>query len=130
MCAMLLMATGCQKQYVKKSSKKQHAVSLQESIARLSDIPDAPLETVALKVVKSEQVPDNLQIFYSFDSLSKRDIKTFYIEEMERLGWQLHFGFDGDEDVLEFVKPSGIVCLVVIRKSSFVITVVKLKDML
>ena len=98
---------------------------------RLSDVPDAPLHVVVRSVVKSEQTPDDLQVFYEYGSLGRQEIKNFYMEEMERLGWRLNFEFEGAELLLEFIKPNGMLCIISFRnKNSFVMTMIKKKDML
>lgn len=97
------------------SDKKNQNVLLQESIARLACIPDVPLGVQVQSVIKAEQDPDSVQLFCRYGAVAQKYLKSFYIEEMERIGWKLLSEHDGEEVLLLFEKPSGAVCSVSIR---------------
>lgn len=126
--SVIVMLSACQKNMQKHQNK---ALQLQESVARLSEIPDTPLHVVIQKVLKSEQNPDNLQIFCEFSKMPRNDLKSFYMGEMERLGWKLDAEYEGMEHLLNFSKPDGSICLLSFRdKHQLVITLIKKKEML
>lgn len=104
-------------------------ISLQESIARLSSIPDVPLGVQVKNIIKLENDPDSLQVFCYYGSMKAKDLKIFYNEEMERIGWRLIAEYDGAEILLNFEKPSGIICVISIRMDrQLVITLITKKE--
>lgn len=123
---LLFFLASCSKQL-----KKREVLELQTSVARFSQIPDAPVYATVKKVVRSEKNPDDAQVFYNCQGLTGlQDIKLFYIEEMERSGWQLDLEYEGHEVLLEFSKPSGMVCHISIRsKNNYVVTLIQKKEM-
>lgn len=127
-CVVLLLAlSSCgYKSSLKKSTDK---ALLQESIARLSNIPDVPLAVQVRNIVKSEQDPDSVQMFCHYGSMSVQDLKSFYVEEMERLGWKLQAECNGLESLLYFAKPLGDMCVVSIRShKQLVLTLMTKKE--
>lgn len=104
---------------------------LQASLARFSEIPDAPIYVKVRDIVRSLLHPEDVQVFYDLGKADKVEVKDFYIEEMERRGWRLHAQYDGLEYFLEFVRPSGMICIVSIRdKQKMVVTLLKKGDRL
>ena len=110
--AMITLSSCSANRTFKKSVDK---TLLQESIARLSNIPDVPIGVYVRNIVKSDQDPDSVQIFCHYGSMSAQDLKCFYFEEMERVGWKLKAEHAGVEYLLYFAKPSGDICIVSIR---------------
>lgn len=125
----LLMLSSCH--YGLRLGRKAQRFELQESIARISIIPDVPLAVSIVNIVKSEENPNDLQIFCHYGSMLKKILKSFYIEEMERFGWNLIHQCDGQELLLLFENPQGITCVVSIRdKKQLVITILQKKETL
>ncbi|MCX5923673.1 MAG: hypothetical protein NTU89_03865 [Candidatus Dependentiae bacterium] len=118
----LVFIGGCQNKkaaLVKpQKQKKQDKLFLQESVARISQLPDCPFGFEVKKIVTDENNSENLQIFYQStnkDLIDYRMIKDSYSSDMELLGWNLSYEFGGPDLILMFVKPSGKACMISLR---------------
>lgn len=118
----LLVATGCQHKKSTQQSylkQKEDSFALQESIARISDIPDGPVGFKVKEVEKDESNPDNVRIEYKAkrkEAVQLEDIKKLYCSNMELLGWDLTSIFEGQELLMLFEKPRGKKCVVSLRR--------------
>lgn len=96
------------------SSKAPRKISSEEQArqfeARLIDIP-IPIASKATDVCTDSG--GCKQLAYS-SPLSFEEIKKFYIQEMERFGWQQEYVFEGNELLLNFTKPQRF-CAVSVR---------------
>ncbi|MFA5998531.1 MAG: hypothetical protein WC747_00725 [Candidatus Babeliales bacterium] len=117
-CMVLLVVTGCQHKKTKVVSR-QDSFALQESIARLCDIPDGPVGFKVKEVEKDEGNSDNVRIEYKArkkEVVQLEDIKKLYSCNMELLGWNLTSIFDGQDELLMlFERPRGKKCIVSLR---------------
>jgi len=127
---LLSMFSGCQnkKTVNKKMSRlaKQSQMSLQESLARISDLPDGPFGFQVKKMITDQQSPENVQIFYQAldkDTVDYNKIKESYCGDMELLGWKLDSVFDGQDMILVFVRPSGKMCMISLRHGGKLVVV-------
>jgi hypothetical protein len=118
----LVFMGGCQskKQALVKPQrqKKQDKLFLQESIARISQLPDCPFGFEVKKIVTDDNCSENLQIIYQSIDKELVDyhlIKDSYCSDMELLGWNLSYEFEGQDLLLLFVKPSGKTCMISLR---------------
>lgn len=121
-CFALLVSlfSGCQKHIEKQKrlahDKQTKMYELQESIARLVDIPDVPLQCKIIAIAESEQGSSEFQLICDCALMLHADIISYYKEEMERIGWQLQSEYDREgEALLVFIKPGGSVCTVSLR---------------
>jgi len=121
-CVVLMFVSGCQnkKNAHKKSSypKKQEHLFLQESVARISDLPDGPFGFDVKKIVKDDSNKENIQIYYQAknkEAVDYNEIRNSYCSDMELLGWNLASMFDGEELILIFVRPLGKTCVISLR---------------
>jgi len=137
MFLMLFMClAGCQKNIQQKQKKQQEQVAqkveidpLQETIARLSDIPDVPMSTTMQKIEQSDRDLNQVQIFCDVGSVGWKELCDYYENEMERLGWSLQGRCDLQVGLIVFVKPSGSLCVISMRsQKGMVITLLKKKD--
>lgn len=131
----LLFFSSCQKNLSKKGvcdvEQYHDARALQESVARMLDIPDVPLPVVIKNITYASPESDQLQICCDMAGMNKVELYAYYEGEMERLGWSLQGAYDGLEGMLVFVKPGGSLCVISIRDHKcMVITVIKKKDLL
>lgn len=110
--------------------KEAQKMAMEESIARLSMIPDVPFGIEVLDVIKSKSNPNAVQVICKYTiSQSIEDLKSFYLQEMERLGWKLQAEYEGNEIILLFVKAEVYSCMISIRKKQeFVITLLVKKE--
>jgi len=104
---------------VKKKIKKLFLTDMKELIhlqeAKLVDVP-IPLNS---KPIIDFFMPDTTKHEIALGYISGmflEDATQFYIQEMERLGWQNLAYFSNCESLLNFVKP-GKICVVSIRPS-------------
>lgn len=91
----------------KKLSAKEQAQQIE---ARLVDVP-IPVAVKPMAVSFSDR--GNKLLSYN-SALSAKEIKKFYIQEMERFGWKQEYYFEGDEMLLSFKKPDRF-CSVSVR---------------
>lgn len=131
---MIVFFSSCQKNVLKKQQKnvflQQEIEALQESVARLSDIPDVPLPVMIKKIENTNAEQDQLQIICDVYDISRADLYSYYEGEMERLGWQLQGSYDQQEGLLVFVKPGGSLCVISLRDhQQMIITIMKKKDL-
>ena len=94
--------------------KKRKKISIKEQAkqieARLVDVP-IPVAVKPMAVSFGDRATKLL----SYNSeLSAKEIKKFYIQEMERFGWKQEYYFEGDEMLLSFKKPDRF-CSVSVR---------------
>ena len=89
-------------------SKKEKHRQLE---AKFFDIPTSLM--INLLSISSDRFSKHSMLKYS-SSLSRDNIKKFYIEEMDRLGWNQQYLFDGDEILIGFKMP-GKFCTLIIR---------------
>lgn len=96
------------------SSKKMRKISSKEQArqieARLIDIP-IPVTSVATGASVDSR---GAKLLVYSSTLSSDNIKEFYIQEMERFGWQKEDVFEGAELLLQFKKPQRV-CSVSVR---------------
>jgi len=85
-----------------------------EKEARLSDIP-IPLGAKPMDEFLSDPYSATETVVGYHSDRKIEDLFSFYLQEMERLGWQTIASFDGNEKSLNFQKPSKF-CSVSIRK--------------
>lgn len=126
--AGLLLLSSCQ--YQKQSKTRKEHSYVQESLARLADIPDTPMYVHVKNVLKDDENPNQVQIICTFGTgIKRQDLKKFYIEEMERLGWGLLFESAMQDIILVFHKPDGRYCVVSVQgRSDLVVTIYKAGD--
>ncbi|MBM18148.1 MAG: hypothetical protein CL947_03735 [Epsilonproteobacteria bacterium] len=110
----LLCFTGCCMQTLSVKKTKQNNVH--ELLARMSDIPDMPFSVKVTDCSKSESNPNSVQIQGIYRQSSQSDIVDYYIEGMERCGWDLKSSYIGDEAILLFSRPSGTYCSISVRR--------------
>lgn len=109
------MLSGCthHKKYQKTNSNTEE---LEETVARITHIPDAPFGLRLHNIVHDQIHPDNVQILYRLLKkaiIDRPDLKTFYMTNMEILGWDLVNQFESEQELLlMFVRPGNIWCLV------------------
>lgn len=113
---LLLILNGCKKREVKVSSS--HTLEFQEKLARITEIPDAPMGYKVCYIVTGVDNVSDFQIQYKPIKKSVYnilDLKKTYVADMEILGWQSVGVFQaekekGDELILLFKRPSGRMC--------------------
>lgn len=132
--AMLLFFSSCHKhlpsQKMHESEQSRNAQALQESVARIVDIPDVPLPIIIKDITYASLESDQLQIYCDLAGMNRSELYAYYEGEMERLGWSLQGAYDGQEGLLIFVKPGGSLCVLSIRdQGRMVITIIKKKDL-
>ncbi len=130
-CMMVLTSCGRSK---KSSSIKKNRVTIKKTdryIAKKIEKKRSPLfDLIRLQEAKMSDLPIPISskpipeyfdptssvtmLGYKDKDLSAGDIKTFYICEMERLGWEIKEQFDGYESQLRFKKPNRT-CMISIR---------------
>lgn len=121
---MILLVCSCGGKLPKKEKKAIHRrtskprnkpsvldpIKIQE--AKFSDIP-SPLTAVPL--TDYYHVDSGSALFaYRDKKMSANELSTFYLTEMERLGWCNRLMVEGRESMLYFEKPDRI-CIVSIR---------------
>ncbi len=98
-----------------RSYQGSHIDLIRQQEAKLTDIPPPlqarPLTAYCLPAENKE--PDSVTLGYQ-STMSVDEIKTFYVQEMERLGWQQMGLFTGRELLLSFEKPERL-CTISIR---------------
>lgn len=109
-CAFLLSKR--RQRYSIKRSTYSAAELVKQYEARLYDIP-VLVTAVAKRGYNDDQGRKMLE--YTSD-ISLVDIKNFYIQEMERFGWQQEYMFEGHELLFHF-KKSQRSCFISIRPS-------------
>ncbi len=120
----LVVFSGCgqhKKEALKKKSRqaRQSQLFLQESLARIPDLPDGPFGFEVKKMISDDQNPENVQIFYQAldkETVNCDQIKDSYCSDMELLGWKLASVFEGQDMILVFVRPSGNMCVISLRQ--------------
>ena len=118
---LLLVTTGCRHKKIA-VGYTQDSFALQETIARLSDVPDTPVGFKIKKIEKDESNPDNVRIEYlakKKDLVQSEDIKHLYCSNMELLGWNLIAMFDGPDLLLLFERPRGKKCIVSLHRDGY-----------
>ena len=108
---LFLMLTGCAMQ---KKIKPTHYEHYQEIIAKFADLPDAPFQAELESIAISDQSHEQVQIFYT-GNLSICDMKDFYQQQMERLGWELFAQSDIQDCILYYTKPEQL-CSILIKE--------------
>jgi hypothetical protein len=91
----------------RKISSKEQARQFE---ARLVDIP-IPVASTATHACADS---GGCKLLAYSSTLSAEEIKKFYIQEMERFGWQQEYLFEGNELLLNFKKPQRF-CSVSVR---------------
>lgn len=122
------------------ASKKEHskikmniddAQQLQETVARVTHIPDIPFGFKVLKVMRdvtpsleSKAQGDNIQILYQPLRTTKvvlAQLKQWYETEMETLGWDCMSQFQTDHDLLlVFKRPGNVMCHIMIDQQHMI----------
>ncbi len=100
----------------KKTTSRRHASSREESAfqeARLSDIP-VLLGAQRIENKNNVTVQSGQKALLFSSNLSQDEVRNFYEQEMERMGWRQVGWFTGKEDFLMFEKPHNN-ALVVLR---------------
>ena len=96
-----------------RSRKRSHCSSaelVKEYEARLFDVP-----VLVTSVAKRGSVDEQGGKLLEYTSKTPvEDVKNFYIQEMERFGWQQEYIFEGNELLIHFKKPQRF-CSVSIR---------------
>ncbi len=126
---------GCsrkqQKAMIIKSSNC--TVQLEESVARMTHVPDAPLGFYLQAVIPDQTNEENVQIVYCPGkgvSVDADVVKKNYEIEMETLGWQLISTFESMEELfLMFVRPGNIWCQIILSHEN-ILTVMVLKSVI
>jgi len=94
-----------------RSFRKTDNFELQESVARLTMIPEAPLGFMVERVTQDAKEPSSSQIQYRLTKKRVVDLELLqssYLADMELLGWNCVSQFCGtDEMILLFERPGG-----------------------
>lgn len=128
LCFLCILAfAGCagKKEHSKMKMNLDDAKLLQETVARVTHVPDVPFGFKVLKIMHDTTpslelnvVSDNIQIVYQPFKTAKIDnavLKKWYETEMEMLGWDCMSQFQTDQDILLiFKRPGNVVCNIVI----------------
>lgn len=123
---VLLSFSACQKRVAIKKTDRNSSYELQESIARLNDIPDLPLQARVQNVMPSQQNSEDMQIICDAGLLGWDDVQNYYEQEMERFGWDLQALYRSDrESLIVFRKASGSLCIISLKDKQLVITKLK-----
>ena len=89
---------------------------LEETVARMTQIPDVPFGFRLHSVILDQSNTDNLKILYHPKKSAKIDLeylKKDYMTTMETLGWDFINQFESQHEfLLNFVKPGNIWCQV------------------
>jgi len=138
-CILGLFGCAGKKEYSKVKMNVDDTQQLQETVARVTHIPDVPFGFKVLKVVydvtspaQSKSVSGNIQIMYQPLKTAKIDnaiLKKWYETEMETLGWDSMSQFQTDQDVLlVFKRPGNVMCNISIDRQHMVsITLLQIK---
>lgn len=115
---LVFVFSGCKKHKVMVSIP--NSLDLQEKVARITEIPDAPMGYKVYYMVTSADNVSDFQIQYK--PIKKKvysldDLKKSYLADMEILGWQSVGVFQGGNEkggelILLFKRPSGRMCQV------------------
>ena len=115
-----MLLPGCLKKQSKAMIIRSSAKisQLEESVARMTQIPDA-LFGFRLQAVIPDQIhEENVQIVYhpiKGSSIDAAMVKKYYEIEMEVLGWQVASAYQSaDELLLLFSRPKNIWCQVML----------------
>ena len=108
---LVLFLSGCNSGKNKgfKPRRKQH----DELVARVSSIPDTPFFAQVEEFSEDPESMYNLIVRYRF-SEDASTVKDFYLEEMERSGWNVVVNINGSDKILLFEKPK-LACIIEIR---------------
>ena len=106
---LLPVIAGCG---IQKKIKHPEYLQQQEIIAKYADLPDAPFQAQLKKIATSQEVHEEVQLFYTF-TMSVDDLLAFYQQQMERLGWELLAESKAQDYLLHYVKPSQV-CTILI----------------
>lgn len=106
--SLLLLLSGCKPRQKNgfKRGKKQH----DELIARISSIPDTPFFAQVEEFSEDPESMYNLIVRYRF-SEDVEVVKDFYLEEMERAGWNVVVNINSLDKILVFEKPK-LACII------------------
>ncbi|MBI2352655.1 hypothetical protein HYV11_00235 [Candidatus Dependentiae bacterium] len=128
---LLLFCSACQKKIAIKTIPPE-PWQLQESLAKLSDLPDIPLSIKVQKIEFSQLSTKGMQIFGNLLSNSWFDIKEYYEQEMERFGWCFLSEYKAESnELLVFSRPNGCLLMLSYQEAKqIVITVLNKKEML
>ncbi|MBP6891995.1 hypothetical protein KBB68_00280 [Candidatus Babeliales bacterium] len=129
----IVFFSGCsrkqQKAMVLKSCER--TTQLEESVARMTHIPDAPFGFRLQAVIPDQTNPESVQIVYHPVKSLMVDldvVKKNYEIEMEILGWQLISTFESMEELfLMFKRPGNVWCQIFLSHEN-ILTVMILKS--
>ena len=112
---MLIIIAGCSH---KKNLQDRFQRSLQqkEMIAKCTDLPDAPFQAQLESIAVAPDHHDQIQIFYKM-SMPVQDVMDFYIQQMERLGWDLIAQSIAQDCILHFSKPYQLCSFIIEDKN-------------
>lgn len=128
-----ILFSGCSRKQQKAMivASSQNNTQLEESVARMTHIPDAPLGFRLQAVIPDQNNAENVQIVYYpakgilIDSAS---VKKYYEIEMETFGWQQLSTFESmDELFLIFQRPGNVSCQVMLSHEN-ILTVMILQS--
>lgn len=127
-----LIFSGCS--FKKKSSIKKHSAhhqELQEKLASLTHLPDAPFGFKLRSIVEDQINSDNIQITYQYVGKEKYRVENIVqscIADMELLGWNCINQFLIEtEMLLWFERPGNFFCQISLRNDELRITIVASK---
>ncbi len=112
--------SGCSRKHSKAIIIKpsQDITHLEESVARMTQIPDAVFGFRLQAVIPDQEHEENVQIVYHPVKGSLIDlemVKKYYDMEMEILGWDLVSNFKStDELCLLFSRPGNVWCQIIL----------------
>ncbi|OGB86474.1 hypothetical protein A3J41_02870 [candidate division TM6 bacterium RIFCSPHIGHO2_12_FULL_38_8] len=122
----LFLLSACSDQKKQKIAKQGNPAELEETVARMSYIPDAPFGFRLQGVVYDQHNPKNVQILYRSAkkiSIDFKDLRQTYLASMEMLGWDFVSEYvNADELFLLFSRPGKMWCQV--RCEQNILTVV------
>lgn len=129
----LLVLTGCKHKQKSVLTKNDKAIFLEESVARIADIPDAPLGFEVKQVVQDLFSKPSTQIVYQAKSsnFSKmQDVEKSYMRDMESLGWRYSGCFQSEKEIIMiFERPRGKKCVAILNDSGvFKVTITTKKE--
>jgi hypothetical protein len=131
----IIFFSGCSHKQEKAMIIKSCAqtTQLEESVARMTHIPDAPFGFRLQAVIPDQKNPESVQIVYypiKGVSIDADAVKKNYEIEMEVLGWQLVSTFESvDELYVMFKRPGNVSCHVILSHEN-ILTVMVLQSVL
>lgn len=129
----LFILPGCSRKQQKAMIVKscQRTTQLEESVARMTHVPDVPFGFRLQAVIPDQANPESVQIVYhpvKGVSIDSDVVKKNYEIEMEILGWQLVSTFESMEELfLMFKRPGNVWCQVVLSHEN-ILTVMILQS--